>query len=201
MNESRSERAESRAIRRRWLTIGEIVAVAGVAIAALTWWSNHQERRDDAADREVARLTERAERQAARHRVTLFATRADREGVEFHAQPGCALQTSDIEFPSALGVASRNTVITHRIEADWLAAPMLKLTDGGADRREGRLPILISATCTDERGNRDETAIYDLLWRTEPGGLIGGRRLVLRGIVRRQSGGDLRRLDALWKGV
>ncbi|MEG3180707.1 hypothetical protein [Sphingomonas sp. LT1P40] len=199
--EDQAEAAEKRATRRRWLTIGELVAVAGLVIAGLTWWNNYQDRRDAAADKETARLAEKAEATAARHRVTLVTTGADSDGIEFKAQAGCALQTSDIAFPSALGVEPKNTVITHRIEAEWIAKTMLKLTDGGADAREGRLPVLIDAMCTDENGNREETAIYDLLWRTEAGGLIGGRSFKLRGLVRRQSGGDQRRLDAMWKGV
>lgn len=199
--ETPAEAAEARAIRRRWITIGEAVAVAGVVIAGLGFWNSYQDRRDAALEKQVARQAEAAEKSAARHRVTLVTTAADRDGIEFKAQSGCALQATTIAFPTALGTAERNTVVTHRIEAEWVAAPMLKLTDGGADRREGRLPVLIDATCIDESGERSETAIYDLLWRTEPGGVIAGRSFTLRGLVRRQSGGDQRRLDAVWKGV
>ena len=65
---------------------------------------------------------------------------------------------------------------------------------------EGELVHVVSGrmTCTAEDGERSETAIYDLLWRTEPGGLIGGRSFTVRGLIRRQSGGDGRKLDALW---
>ena len=50
-------------------------------------------------------------------------------------------------------------------------------------------------------GDRAESAIYDILWETEPGLL--GRSLKLRGLVRRAgvSGDGQRRLDNLWKGV
>ncbi|WP_326524474.1 hypothetical protein [Sphingomonas sp.] len=200
-DDSPAEKAEAKAIRRRWITIGEGVAVAGVLIAGLTFWSGYQDRRDAAEDREFTRRAEAAEQGAARHRVTIVAVAADRDGIEFKAQAGCALQMSRIAFPSALGVEPQDTVITHRIEADWIAKRMLKLTDGGADRRDGRLPVLIEAGCTAVDGDRDETAIYDLLWRTGPGGIFGGRSFTLRGLIRRQSGGDQRRLDALWTGV
>jgi hypothetical protein len=196
--ETPAEKAETRAIRRRWITIGEAVAVAGVIIAGLTFWNGYEDRRDAVAEREVATLAAAAEKNAARHRVTLAASAVDGDGIAFGAQGGCPLQSSEIRFPSAFGVDPKSTVITHRIESDWIAKPLLKLTDGGADRREGRVPVLIDAECIAEDGNRDETAIYDLLWQTEPGGLLGGRSLKLRGLVRRSPGGDQRRLDALW---
>jgi len=200
-DDSPAERAETRAIRRRWISIGEAVAVAGVVIAGLTFWSGYQDRRDASAEKAATRASEASEKTASRHRVTLVTSSMDKDGIVFAAGSGCTLQTTDVAFPTALGVGERNTVVTHRIEADWIARPMLKLTDGGADRREGRVPVLISATCTDEDGERSETATYDLLWRTEPGGLIGGRSFTLRGLVRRAAGGDQRRLDASWKGV
>lgn len=202
--ETPQERAEARAIRRRWISIGEAVAVAGVVIAGLGFWNSYQERQDAAAERTVARQAEAADKAAqakARERVRLVTTTVDANGIGFAAQEGCALQSSDIRFPAALGGGAQSTVLTHRIEAEWLAAPLLKLTDGGADRQEGRLPVLIAATCTGADGDHRETAIYDLLWRTEPGGVLRGRALRLRGLVRREGGGDARRLDAMWKGV
>jgi hypothetical protein len=197
--DSPAEKAESRAIRRRWISIGEAVAVAGVVIAGLTFWNGYDDRRNATAEKAATRSAEAAERNASRHRVTLVTTALNDDGVTFKAQDGCALQSSEIRFPSVLGVEPKNTVVTHKVEADWIARPMLKLTDGGADRREGRVPMLIDATCATEDGERTAIATYDLLWRTEPGGLIGGRSFTLRGLVRKASGGDQRRLDA-WKG-
>ncbi|MHA6723065.1 hypothetical protein [Sphingomonas sp. RS2018] len=177
------------------------MAVAGVVIAGLTFWSGYQDRRDAAAEKETARRSDAAEKNAQRHRVTLTTSAIDRSGIELRSQADCPLQTTKIIFPTTLGVGDKTTVVTHRIEAEWLATPMLKLTDGGADRREGRVPVMIAATCTADDGDRSETATYDLLWRTEPGGLLSGRAFMLRGLVRRQPGGDQRRLDAMWKGV
>lgn len=202
--ETPQERAEARALRRRWISIGEAVAVAGVVIAGLGFWNSYQERQDAAAERAATRAAEagaKAEEAAALRRVRLVTGTVDARGLELAAQEGCALQSTDIRFPAAMGVATRSTVVTHRIEAEWIAAPLLKATDGGADRQEGRLPILIAATCAAADGDHRETAIYDLLWKTEPGGVLSGRSLRLRGLVRRERGGDARRLDALWKGV
>ncbi|WP_294301939.1 hypothetical protein [uncultured Sphingomonas sp.] len=193
-DETPAEKAETRAIRRRWISIGEAVAVVGVVIAGLTFWSGYQDRQDAAADKAATR----AEQSAQRHRVPLTTASVDKRGIELRSAADCPLSSTDIRFPSALGVGQQTTVATHLIEADWLARPMLRLTDGGADRREGRVPVLITATCTTDDGDRSEIAIYDLLWKTEPGGLLGGRSFALRGLVRRQSGGDQRTIDWLW---
>lgn len=197
-----AERAEQRAIRRRWITIGELVAVAGLVIAALTFWNSWEERKDAAAERQTEKMADQAKAKAKSHRVSLIATGADSKGIDFKAQDGCALQSTDIRFPKELGVSPKTTAITHRIEADWVSGSLLRMTDGGADKQEGRLPVLIEARCTDEDGDRSEAAIYDVLWRTEPGGIIGigGRSLRLGGLIRRQSvsGDGQPTLDAAW---
>lgn len=199
--EQAEQRAEARAIRRRWISIGEGVAVAGVIIAGLTFWNNWQERQDAAAERRAERSQATKSERAARGRVMLVTVAADDGGVRFAAQAGCALQSTTIRFPKALGVGEQSTVLDHRIETGWIDDPLLKLTDGGADRREGRLPVLIDARCIDEAGERQEAAIYDVIWRTEPG-FLGGRSLRLRGLVRREgvTGDGQRRLDTLWTG-
>ncbi|WP_448657808.1 hypothetical protein ACPVPU_10065 [Sphingomonas sp. CJ99] len=197
-----TRQAEARAIRRRWITLGETIAVAGVVIAGLTFWNNWQERQDAAAERQAERSAATKTERAARGRVMLTTMAADANGITVAAQPGCSLQSTTVRFPAALGTAEQTTVLEHRIEAEWIADRLLELTDGGSDRRDGRLPVLIAADCIDSDGQRSESAIYDLLWRTEPGGLLGGRRLVLRGLVRREgvSGDGQRRLDTLWTG-
>ena len=42
-------KAEAAAARRRWLTLAEIVAIAGVVIAGLTLWNNWQGREAEQA--------------------------------------------------------------------------------------------------------------------------------------------------------
>lgn len=199
--EQAEQRAEARAIRRRWITIGEGVAVAGVIIAGLSFWNSWREREDAAAQRAFEQQAERTAQKAKRGRVMLVTVAADDDGVQFAAQAGCALQSTTIRFPTALGVGEQSTVLDHRIETGWIDGPLLRLTDGGADRREGRLPVLIDARCIDEAGERHEAAIYDVIWRTEPG-FLNGRSLRLRGLVRREgvSGDGQRRLDTLWTG-
>ncbi|MGN6375110.1 MAG: hypothetical protein ACTHMG_06100, partial [Sphingomonas sp.] len=63
-------KAEAAATRRRWLTLAEIVAIAGVVIAGLTLWNNWQGREDVRAARQAAQQD--AER--ARDQFILHAT-------------------------------------------------------------------------------------------------------------------------------
>lgn len=196
--QTQAEQAEAKAIRRRWLTIGELVAVTGVLIAALTLWNNWSARRDDAAARAAEQGAAKAEAAVARHRIGLVATGTPGSTLAFKGA-ACALQATDIRFPKALGVEPQFTVTVHEIHADWLAKPLLKMTDGGPDRRRGRIPVLIDSRCESASGPRTESAIYDLAWEIEPGLL--GRSLKLRGLVQREdeAGKDGKaRLDALW---
>ncbi|OYW22692.1 MULTISPECIES: hypothetical protein [unclassified Sphingomonas] len=190
--------AETVAIRRRWLSLGEAVAVAGVIIGGLTFWNSFEERRDAREIRAEERAAAREAALAAARRTGLIATEADGSKIAFKGVD-CALQSTDIRFPKPLGVSAQSTVTVHEFEAAWIARPLLKLTDGGDDRRQGRLPVLIDSLCTGPEGNRQESAIYDIAWRIEPALL--GRSLKLRGMVMRQritgSSGQAT-LDALW---
>src|SRR3546814_15514139 len=66
-------KAEAAATRRRWITLAEGLAIAGVAIAALTLWTNWSDRRDE----DAARKAEQAEQVHAAAIVPLVATPPD----------------------------------------------------------------------------------------------------------------------------
>ncbi|MGT2515962.1 hypothetical protein ACVOMT_18650 [Sphingomonas panni] len=85
------------------------------------------------------------------------------------------------------------------IAADWVRAPLLAITDGGADAIEGRLPVAVTATWWDGDSQRRSSAIYDLVFATH-GRIVGGRSLKLVALARREgaTGGVARRLDTLW---
>jgi hypothetical protein len=197
-HEDQAEKAEKQAVRRRWLTIGELVAVAGVVIAGLTFWNGWSERRDAAATRAAEQAAAQAEAEATRRRVGLIATDAGGDTLAFKGVE-CALQATDIRFPPSLGVEPQFTVTVHAFQADWIARPLLTLTDGGPDRRRGRLPVLIESRCDGAGGPRLERAIYDLVWEIKPG--LFGRSLKLRGLILREDklGTNVdARLNALW---
>lgn len=192
-------KAEAAATRRRWITLGEIVAVAAVVISGLTFWNSWSERQDAAAERQAERAAESKER-AASSAVLLTGSAEDDGAMLTLSDPAHRIQQIEVRFPKALGVGPQTSVLEPQIQAAWIAAPMLKLTDGGADRREGRLPVAITASYWDADVQRTSTAIYDLVWRTEPR-TLQGRTLKLRGVILRErvTNDGQARIDGMWK--
>lgn len=192
-------KAEAAATRRRWITLGEIVAVAAVVISGLTFWNSWSERQDAAAERQAERAAESKEK-AASSAVLLTGSAEDDGAMLTLSDPAHRIQQIEVRFPKALGVGPQTSVLEPQMQAAWIAAPMLKLTDGGADRREGRLPVAITASYWDADVQRTSTAIYDLVWRTEPR-TLQGRTLKLRGVILRErvKGDGQARIDGMWK--
>lgn len=195
MSDTPAEQAESRAIRRRWISLGEAVAVAGVVIAGLTWWSGYSERRAEHEEKRIERVVQAK----AAGRVTLTAT-PRQDGTSLALKDARHTITAiDVRFPPTLGIGEQSAVLEPAIEGEWIAKPVLRVTDGGPDEVEGRLPVAITAHWSDGEGDRTGIAIYDVVFRTE-GRTLLGRKLTLRGILLRErvSGDASARLDALW---
>ena len=188
-----SETAEQKRTRRRWLNLAELLAIAGVVIAALTLWSNWQDRRADQQEK----VAERADAARVKSAVLLDGTVEDGGRRLKLVDADHPVRSIDVRFPAALGADPHQALVEPRIEADWIEAPLLKLTDGGKDAREGRVPVLITADWWDADQHRSSRAIYDLVWRTE-GRFLRGRALRLEGVVLRERGGSPARLEALW---
>jgi hypothetical protein len=187
-----SETPDQAATRRRWVSLAEIVAVSGVIIGALTLWMNWSERQESAREKAVAS----AAATAAEARFALRAEVAD-GGREIRLSDSIhELLDTSITFPKSLGVEARRPA-TPRIARDWFADGILKATDGGADEREGRLPVLVNASYRVGDATRHGRAIVDIVWRTE-GRLIGGRSLTVEAARIREKGGDAKRIEALW---
>lgn len=186
-----SETSEQ-ATRRRWITLAELVAVAGVLIAALTLYLGWSDRRAD----EAARQAETTSTASERSRVDLAATVEGSGGSLTVNDERHDLSDLVVAFPRALGVETQRPAET-AIEAGWVAVPLLKLTDGGADERTGRLPALLTVRYWDGDAARTATGIYDLVWKTE-GRMLRGRTLTLKALRLRERGGDQARLDAIW---
>jgi hypothetical protein len=201
LSDEPSEQAERRAIRRRWINVGEIVAVAGLIIAALSLYLGWSGRRDDDAQRRAEQAAEQLDAAEQRQHVGLVATDADGDVLTFRGA-ACALQSADISFPTALGVAPQNTVLDHRIDAEWFREPLLEAV-ASAKADQGRLPVLIESRCTGPDGDRLERAIYDVPYRIDSR-FLRGKTLRLRGLVLREhvgAGQAQARLDAAWRAV
>jgi hypothetical protein len=193
MNETPAERKEAAATRRRWVSLAEILAVVGALIAALTLWSNWSDRRADEADKASTRASE----QRAQSRVALSAEIQDGGKALLLKGERHEIQDAVIGFPKALGVAAQHPPADPVIAADAFDDALLKLTDGGADDRTGRLPVLVTVSYLDGETTRTTSGIYDLLWKTE-GRMLRGRSLTLTGMKVRQLRGTQAQLDTIW---
>lgn len=190
-----SEAEEARAERRRWITLAEGVAVAGVVIGGLTLWNNVSERRSAEAER----VAERASSTRAKTALAMVASPKGGGERLLLGAPDRRIERIEVTFPPALNVPAKSAVGDVAIAADWVRAPVLAITDGGADAIEGRLPVAVTATWWDGDTRRESSAIYDLVFATH-GRIVGGRSLQLVALARREAatGGVGRRLDTLW---
>lgn len=187
-----SETAEQRT-RRRWINLAELVAVAGLLIAAAGLYFSWADRRETVAEKAASARAAAADR----GRVTLSGTvEDDGQRLRLH-EARRVLSDVTIIFPQALGVGAQ-TPTEPLIDAAPFADALLRVTDGGADERSGRLPVLVTSGYADDAGDGSATGLYDVLWRTH-GRLGRGRALALTGLRLRRRGGDRAALEAAWK--
>lgn len=194
--------AEAAAIRRRWITLGEILAVIAVLISALTLWNSWSERSDSRAVKEAD--TRRASVQAAT--LVLVATGSgERALVLKPASAGQSVQSQKILFPTALGAAPAETTGEPRIEAAWFEHALKKAREAARmpdnSRGDERLPVAITTRFLVDGEAREDVALYDIGY-TISGRLLSGHSVTLRGLslVARMSGDSAQaKLDARWK--
>lgn len=182
-------KAEAAATRRRWINLGEFIAVAGLIIALLGLYLNWSDRREETADKQIA--SAKAERESARFDVRAVAT-ANGAALMLQHDERHAIRDATVTFPTELGIGSKDTV-ADSIDRGWFDHALLKAADG----RSGRLPVLIVLSYWDGDTPRTTRGIYDIGWKTE-GGFPLGRTLKLESLRLHELGGDQKRLDAVW---
>lgn len=195
---------EAAAIRRRWITLGEVLAVAAVMISALTLWNSWSERSDNEALK-----TEQAQ-QASTRAATLALTATASGHRQLSLKPGAAdqlVQSQTIRFPSALGADPAETTGEPRIEAGWFDRALKKARNEAGlpddSRGDERLPVAITTRFLVNGTPYEDIAIYDIGY-TISGRLLAGHSVTLRGLslVSRAPGGDAqKRLDARWAQI
>jgi len=193
--------AEAAAIRRRWITLGEVLAMIAAIISALTLWNSWSQR----SDSEAARSAEA--RQASTRAVTLVLTAATSGARELVLKPmsaGQSVQSQHISFPTALGAAPAETTGEPRIEAAWFERALKKARNQAGlpddSRGDERLPVLISTRFLVDGEAHDDVALYDVGY-TISGRWLSGHSVTLRGLslVSRVKGSDAQAmLDARW---
>ena len=196
--ESPAQVAEAAAIRRRWITLGEILAVVAVVISGLTFWNSYQER----SSAEEERLAEKKEKSAKAQTLMLKAG-GGRSSLDLVAlDPQQAIQSQTIRFPSALGLSAIETV-DPRIDSQWIEAAAKKArkaVDSKGGRGDSRLPIAITTRFVSGGETYSDAAIYDVGYRLDSGILDTDAELLGLSLVQRSRADRLQaRLDALWQ--
>lgn len=177
--------------RRRWITLAEFVAVAGLLIGAVTLYLNWSDRREDKAEAAKAAATEGKAKSVA----TL--TGEPKGDTLALADAAHTLTEATVRFPSALKVPVQDAMPGPAIQASWFAPALLAATDKGPDEQSGRLPVLVTVGWWDGDAKRTSTARYDLLWRTH-GRVLQGRKLELTGIALVDRTSSAAALDKAW---
>lgn len=197
--------AEAAAIRRRWITLGEILAVVAVVISGLTFWNSYSERTASEAERAAEKeAAAEAERQAAeRSQTLLLRVSAGRGGSSLILAPvdsSQVIQSLTFAFPSDLGAGSIDAVIEPRVEADWIETAVEDLETSGSGGGDLRLPVAITTRFVSGGDTYTDTALYDVGYRLDRGVLDTDVELQgLALIERAQAPNAQARLDAIWK--
>jgi hypothetical protein len=204
MNETPQERAEAARVRRRWVNLGEILAIGAVAISGLTLWNSYSERKSA----EAQHATETAQSAKKAIILTLNAT-TDKEGKTLSIAPRAdnqAIQSQTILFPTALDLSPAETSSDARIERSWFDGALIKARRAaGVEEKLGdaRLPVLIETQYLADGEPQTDRAVFELGYATTHS-LLGGTEVHLRGLSRvgptPTSAAGQKRIDALWKG-
>ncbi len=193
--------AEAAAIRRRWITLGEILAVLAVSISALTLYLNWADKQDERADK--AAESRKASSRAAVLVLNAESVKDDRIVLKT-TDPDQVVQSQTILFPRALGIAPVDTTGDPRIEADWFgdalktARAKAKLPDDSVG--DERLPVAITTRFVVDGETHDNVALYDIGYGIA-GRWIAGHSLALRGLSRVEllkADSAQARVDARW---
>ncbi len=196
-----SEAKAAAATRRRWITLGEVLAVIAICISALTLYNNWTERSESDA-------VKHADAQQASTRAATLVLSATPSGEDKlilkPAKADQSVQSQQVLFPTALALAPAETTGEPRIEASWFAHA-LKNARGLAhlpddSRSDERLPVAITTHFLVDGDPHDDVAIYDIGYSIS-GHWLGGHTVILHGVslvARVKSTTAQARLDARW---
>jgi hypothetical protein len=170
MSDSESERR-----RRRWINLGEVIALAALIVSALGVWISWK---SSGAPEKPTRIVE--QRQAIP--LTLLA-KADRNGRTLTispVEPSHALESLTVTIAGAppIQIGSDGELDARNVE------PALKARDKEPKDKTLSLPIRITARYVEAGADRKGGGAYTLHYRWEGGGLFGGRSLRLVSLSR-----------------
>lgn len=193
--------AEAAAIRRRWITLGEILAVIAVLISGLTLWNSWSER----SASEAQKVADARQSSARSETLLLLATSSGDH--ELDLQPASvdqSVQSQTVKFPAALGVAAVETTGEPRIEASWFEDALKKARNRARlpdeSRGDATLPIAISTRFLVNGQPHQDVALYDIGYSIS-GRWLRGHDVALRGlsfVSRVKTDHAQSKLDARW---
>jgi hypothetical protein len=198
------ESAQAKARRWRWITLAELLAVAGLVISALALYDSHSARTQEESERVAAQGKEAVKVD----RLTLVGT-AENDGRRLKLEPAVAgqvVQSQLIRFPAALGISPAQTTGDPRLEAAWFADGLKKARRAAGEKDDSvgdeRLPIAIETRYLAGGVIRNDRAVYDIGY-TISGQFLGGSSVRLRGLalVERPAGDVAAVLDRRWSAA
>jgi len=202
MSETPQERAEAARVRRRWINLGELVAVLALIISALTLWNSYRERTTNEA--EHARESAQSAKKAA---ILVLKATPDKDGRTLALAPRSdvqAIQDQTIYFPAKLGISPAQTSSDARIEKRWFDGPLIdarKAAGVEASLGDARIPVLIETHFLADGDPYVDRAIYEVGYVTSHS-LIGGTDVHLRGLSRtgavKSVDAGQKQIDAIW---
>ncbi|HEX2624494.1 MAG TPA: hypothetical protein VHM21_04500 [Sphingomicrobium sp.] len=163
---------EEQKVRRRWINLGEFVAVAGLIISGLALWNSWQ-REDDQPAAPVVVEKERRIPLALRGTVDDDGKQVTLAAIE----PGHSIDSLTITATgSATGTASVGSggALTAREVESWF--PKDAKRDAG-----GTLRLTVATDYIEAGEDRTAKQLYLLSYRWSDGGLFGGKSLRLTG--------------------
>jgi len=202
VSDTPQERQEAARVRRRWLTLGELLAIAAVVISALTFWNSYRERTSS----ETQRQAESAKSSKSAATLVLKAT-AERDGRTLALSARAesqTIQSQTITFPKALGLDPVETTGDARIERDWFESELVKARKaaGGVHDQPGdaRLPVLITTHFLVDGEPATDSALFQIGYETSKA-FLQGTSVKLKGLSRvgavKDEASGKQRLEAL----
>jgi hypothetical protein len=168
MTDSPSNEAKAR--RRRWITLGETVAIAALAISALGLWNSWK---PDKAEKQPPPIDAKTAIPIA------FRGKIESDGKAMSiapVEPGHSLEslTMSVAGKPATSIGSDGRVTAAEIE------PLVG--DPGKDKKPGSLSVRFDARYIEAGTLKRGGGRYRISYRWEDGGLFGGDKLRLTGL-------------------
>lgn len=202
MSETPQERAEAARVRRRWINLGELVAVLALVISALTLWNSYRERTTNESEH-----AQESAQTAKKATILILKATPDKDGRTLSLTPRSddqAIQSQKVSFPAKLGLSPADTSSDARIDRDWFASALVSARKeaGVADTPgDARLPVMVETHFLVDGAEHVDRAVYEVGYATSHG-FLSGTDVHLRGLSRtgavKSDDAGQKQIDAIW---